>query len=71
MRPTHPDEAPGFAVPRALGVWLACGSVLTLACPPLASAQTFLGSAPLWLVGLPAVALALILSARRIPLRGS
>ncbi|MEO6065468.1 MAG: hypothetical protein ABIP49_06810 [Lysobacterales bacterium] len=61
-----PDETSRFDASRALWVWLACGLVLTLTCPPLASAQTLLGAAPLWLIGLPVVSLVLIAMGRSI-----
>lgn len=52
--------APRFNASRALWMWLACGLVLTLTCPPIAAAQTLFGALPLWLVGLPAASLALV-----------
>lgn len=58
-------DVPFAHATRALWVWLACGLVLTLTCPPLAAAQTLMGALPLWLVGLPAVSLASVLIARR------
>lgn len=53
---------PPFSASRALWVWLACGLALTLACPPLAEAKTVFGALPLWLVGLPAASLVVLLA---------
>jgi len=51
-----------FSASSALWVWLACGLVLTLTCPPIAAAQTWFGALPLWLVGLPAASLAVVMA---------
>ncbi len=51
------QRTPMFSASRALCVWLACGLVLTLTCPPISAAQTWFGALPLWLVGLPAASL--------------
>jgi len=53
-------RASRFNASRALGVWLVCGLVLTLTCPPIAAAQTWFGALPLWLVGLPSASLAVV-----------
>ncbi len=62
-----PHRAARFSASSALWIWLACGLVLTLTCPPISSAQTWFGALPLWLVGLPAASLVAITmgSARR------
>lgn len=62
-QPRHP-----FAI-RALACWLVLGTILLITCPPLWSAQTLVGALPLWLVVLPAMALALSFCARRSPVR--
>ncbi len=54
---SKPHGMPRFSASSALWIWLACGLVLTLTCPPISAAQTWFGALPLWLVGLPAASL--------------
>ncbi len=63
-QPRHPMLRSGAAA-RCFAVWLALGSVLAVSCPPLAAAHGPMGSLLLWLVGIPAIGLAVIACAAR------